>query len=82
MDLNTYEKLIRTESSARSYLLGYCWKNHQRFCPRCRASFCLASGATAGLGGEVAEMGAGGLVCGAGALTGVHSRGRGGRGAR
>jgi len=36
MELEAYEKLVRTESSARRYLLGYCWKNHQRFCPRCR----------------------------------------------
>lgn len=36
MDLDTYEKLIRTESSARSYMLGFCWKNHQRYCPRCK----------------------------------------------
>ncbi|MBA7542104.1 hypothetical protein ES705_34423 [subsurface metagenome] len=36
MDINTYEQLIRSESTARKYLLGYCWKNHQRFCPRCR----------------------------------------------
>lgn len=36
MDLVTYERLIHTDNSARKYLLGFCWKNHQRFCPRCR----------------------------------------------
>lgn len=36
MDLITYEDLIKSESAARSYLLKFCWKNHQRFCPRCR----------------------------------------------
>lgn len=37
MDLEAYEKLVRSESTARRYLLGFCWKNHQRFCPRCRS---------------------------------------------
>jgi transposase len=37
MDLNTYYKLIASESRARKYLLGKCLKNHQRFCPRCRS---------------------------------------------
>ncbi len=36
MDLDTYESLIKSESSARRFLLGQCWNNHQRFCPRCR----------------------------------------------
>ncbi len=36
MDLEANEKLVFTETSARRYLLGFCWKNHQRFCPRCR----------------------------------------------
>lgn len=36
MDLNTYYKLIASESRAQKYLLGKCFKNHQRFCPRCR----------------------------------------------
>ncbi|MCH7711031.1 MAG: transposase [Proteobacteria bacterium] len=34
--MEAYEKLEFTETSARRYLLGFCWKNHQRFCPRCR----------------------------------------------
>lgn len=37
MDLSTYEHLIKTESSARRYVLGYCWKNQQRICPRCNS---------------------------------------------
>ncbi len=37
MDLERYEKLVCSESSARRFLLGFCWKNHQRFCPRCRS---------------------------------------------
>jgi len=36
MDLNTYYKLIANESRARKYLLEKCFKNHQRFCPRCQ----------------------------------------------
>jgi len=36
MDLDTYYKLISSEARARRYLLGKCFKNHQRFCPRCR----------------------------------------------
>ena len=35
MDLTTYEKIIKSESSARKYVLGFCLKNHQRFCPLC-----------------------------------------------
>lgn len=35
MDLKTYETLVKSESASRRYLLGFCWKNHQRFCPRC-----------------------------------------------
>jgi transposase len=35
MDLSTYERLIKSENSARKYLLGFCFKNHQRICPRC-----------------------------------------------
>lgn len=36
MDLNTYESLIKTEPAAKRFLLGFCWNNHQRYCPRCR----------------------------------------------
>jgi transposase len=35
MELETYYKLISSESRARKYLLGKCFKNHQRICPRC-----------------------------------------------
>jgi transposase len=35
MDLTTYERLIKTEFAARNYLLGFCFENHQCFCPRC-----------------------------------------------
>jgi len=37
MDLNTYECLVKTEFTARKYVLGFCLKNQQRFCPRCRS---------------------------------------------
>jgi transposase len=36
MDLTTYERLVKTENAARKYLLGFCYENHQRFCPRCK----------------------------------------------
>jgi len=36
MDLQSYEKIIKNENSAKKYLLKFCWKNHQRFCPKCR----------------------------------------------
>lgn len=36
MDLETFESLVRSEAAARRFLLSFCWKNHQRFCPRCR----------------------------------------------
>ena len=36
MELDAYYKLISSETRARKYLLGKCFKNHQRFCPRCR----------------------------------------------
>ena len=35
MDLQSYEQLVKSESTAKKYVLGFCWKNHQRFCPRC-----------------------------------------------
>jgi transposase len=37
MDLIAYENLIRSESTARKYLLGFCLKNQQRICPDCRS---------------------------------------------
>lgn len=36
MDLTNYYNLISSESKAKKYLLVKCFKNHQRFCPRCR----------------------------------------------
>jgi transposase len=36
MDLSAYERLVSSEATARRYLLGFCFKNHQRVCPRCR----------------------------------------------
>lgn len=36
MQLNTYEDIIKSRNSAQKFLLKFCWKNHQRFCPRCR----------------------------------------------
>ena len=36
MDIFAFNSLVSTENAARRYLLGFCWKNHQRFCPRCR----------------------------------------------
>lgn len=46
MDLVSYEKLIKTEFSARKYMLGFSLKNHQRICPRCgyRKLYRLADG--------------------------------------
>jgi transposase len=35
MDLTSYYDLISNDSKARRYLLEKCFKNHQRFCPRC-----------------------------------------------
>lgn len=37
MDLYTYENLIKSESGANRYLLGFCFKNQQRICPRCHS---------------------------------------------
>jgi hypothetical protein len=31
MELDAYYKLISSETKARKYLLGKCFKNHQRF---------------------------------------------------
>ena len=36
MDIYTFERLIKSESAARRYVLGFCFKNQQRICPRCR----------------------------------------------
>jgi transposase len=46
MDLEAYEKLVHSDAAARRFLLGFCWKNHQRSCPRCysRRLYRLAEG--------------------------------------
>ncbi len=36
MDLITLNHFTSSEKNARRFFLGFCWKNHQRFCPRCR----------------------------------------------
>lgn len=36
MDVIHFNHLASSEKIAQRYLLGFCWKNHQRFCPRCR----------------------------------------------
>lgn len=35
MDFGRFESLVKSESAARRYVLGFCFKNHQRICPRC-----------------------------------------------
>jgi len=36
MDITHFEEMIKSEAAAKRYLLDFCWKNHQRFCPRCK----------------------------------------------
>jgi len=36
MRISGYDHSEVSESTARRYLLGFCYKNHQRFCPKCR----------------------------------------------
>ncbi|MBG0777156.1 MAG: transposase [Desulfovibrionaceae bacterium] len=36
MDIITFNAITSSRRAARRYLLGFCWKNHQRHCPRCR----------------------------------------------
>lgn len=31
-----FNHLVSDQKKALRFLLGFCWKNHQRFCPRCR----------------------------------------------
>ena len=35
MDLKSFERIVRTENTARRYLTRLCWKNYRRFCIRC-----------------------------------------------
>jgi transposase len=37
IDILSLNNLTFSESSARRFLLGFCWKNHQRFCPTCKS---------------------------------------------
>ena len=37
MNVNAFTELIKSEEKAKKYLLQFCWKNHQRFCPRCNS---------------------------------------------
>ena len=37
MNLYDYETIVKSESSARKYVLGFCFKNHHRFCPACKS---------------------------------------------
>ncbi|KUG27467.1 putative transposase [hydrocarbon metagenome] len=36
MDVICFNDLVSSERKARRFFLDLCWKNHQRFCPRCR----------------------------------------------
>lgn len=36
MDVIQFNHVASSEKNARRFFLGFCWKNHQRFCPRCR----------------------------------------------
>ncbi|MFP4391435.1 MAG: transposase [Desulfohalobiaceae bacterium] len=46
MILTDYENIIKNKKTAQNFMLGLCWKNHQRFCPKCRHRklYTLASG--------------------------------------
>ena len=37
MDLSTYERVIKSESTAFRYVSGFCRENGHRICPRCRS---------------------------------------------
>lgn len=36
MNITSFEEKIKSEAAASRYLLGLCWNNHQRYCPRCK----------------------------------------------
>lgn len=36
IDIIALNSITSSENSAKRYILGFCWKNHQRFCPQCR----------------------------------------------
>ena len=35
MGIISFTDVASSETCARRFLLGFCWKNHQRYCPRC-----------------------------------------------
>jgi transposase len=37
MDIKSFENLIRTENTAKRFLVKSCWKNYRRFCIRCNS---------------------------------------------
>lgn len=37
MNIKSYELLIKSETTARKFVLGKCFKNQQRFWPFCRS---------------------------------------------
>lgn len=36
INIISFNSLTFTEKSARKFLLDFCWKNHQRYCPSCK----------------------------------------------
>lgn len=36
MSIIPFTNVVSSETSSRKFILGFCWKNHQRYCPRCR----------------------------------------------
>ncbi|MBW1988888.1 MAG: transposase [Deltaproteobacteria bacterium] len=38
MTVEYFERIVKTENSAKRFFVGRCWKNGQRFCPRCLTS--------------------------------------------
>ena len=37
MNIKSFELLVKTENAAKRFVLGFCFKNKQRFCPYCRS---------------------------------------------
>lgn len=36
MGIISFTDMASSETCARRFILGFCWKNHQRYCPRCK----------------------------------------------
>lgn len=36
MNIFSFNSLVVSEKKAQKFFLDFCWKNHQRFCPRCK----------------------------------------------